>query len=84
MIATEAIINEFRAFCCWTLCVDGLDTPCSIDGMLRCDFSDDGLIQTAEIVYDAMMLSIRYEAVRLGLILTNDPISIFSWQILLY
>eukprot|EP01084_Bolivina_argentea_P208518 355474_1 len=59
MIATEAIINEFRAFCCWTLCVDGLDTPCSIDGMLRCDFSDDGLIQTAEIVYDAMMLSIR-------------------------
>ncbi len=55
-----------------------------MDGMLRCDFSDDGLIQTAEIVYDAMMLSIRCETVRLGLIMTNDPISILSWQILLY
>ncbi len=77
MIATEAIINEYRAFCCWTLSVDGLDKPCSMDGMLRCDFSDDGLIQTVEVVYDAMMLSIRCEAVKFGFILTIGPISIF-------
>ncbi len=58
-LADEAIINGVRAFCCWTLRIDGLGIPYSMDGMLHCDFSDDGLIQTAEIVYDAMILSVR-------------------------